>query len=270
MPQFDVQVAAAKIGKYATSESGDSLEMIERPRGGLSLVLVDGQRSGKAAKSISNIVARKAIALLAEGVRDGAVARAAHDYLRAIRRGKVSATLNIVSVDLETESVVISRNSHCPTLIVDGQDLRRLDEPSEPVGIRWWTKPVITELPISSNVYIVVFTDGLLHAGRRTGKRIEVATLVQELASEVERRAGECFPAQRLADALLGRAIEAEQGRPRDDISVLVVAILPAAQPTVPYQEKVRRMSVRFPNLVQAAAQTEARTRKGVDDGPGG
>ena len=97
MPQLDVQVAVAKIGKYATSESGDSLEMIERPRGGLSLVLVDGQRSGKAAKSISNIVARKAIALLAEGVRDGAVARAAHDYLRAIRGGKVSATLNIVS-----------------------------------------------------------------------------------------------------------------------------------------------------------------------------
>ena len=117
MPLLNVLVAAAKIAKYATSESGDTLELIERPRGGLSLVLADGQRSGKAAKSISNIVARKAIALLAEGVRDGAVARAAHDYLSTMRGGKVSATLNIVSVDLATETIVISRNSHCPTVV---------------------------------------------------------------------------------------------------------------------------------------------------------
>ena len=34
-----------KIGKWATSESGDTLEMIERPHGGISFVLVDGQRS---------------------------------------------------------------------------------------------------------------------------------------------------------------------------------------------------------------------------------
>lgn len=251
MPQLDVQVAAAKVGKYATSESGDSLEMIERPRGGLSLVLVDGQRSGKAAKSISNIVARKAIALLAEGVRDGAVARAAHDYLRAIRGGKVSATLNIVSIDLETESIVVSRNSHCPTVVVDGQELRLLDEPSEPVGIRWWTKPVITELPISSGVYIVVFTDGLLHAGRASGARIDVAALVQELTSEVEAHVTEGVPARWLADALLARAMEAERGRPGDDISVLVVAILPMEQPAVPHEHKIRRMSVRYPILIK-------------------
>jgi serine phosphatase RsbU (regulator of sigma subunit) len=257
MLQLDVQVAVAKIGKYATSESGDSLEMIERPRGGLSLVLVDGQRSGKAAKSISNIVARKAIALLAEGVRDGAVARAAHDYLRAIRRGKVSATLNIVSIDLETESVVISRNSHCPTLVISGQELRLLDEPSEPVGIRWWTKPVITELPISPNVYVVVFTDGLVHAGRRAGARIEVAALVQELAAEVETQALEVVPAQWLADALLERAIEAEQGRPGDDISVLVVAFLPSTEAKTPHEHKIRRMSVRYPIQVKGTvAQT--------------
>jgi serine phosphatase RsbU (regulator of sigma subunit) len=258
MPQLDVQVAVAKIAKYATSESGDSLEVIERPRGGLSLVLVDGQRSGKAAKSISNIVARKAIALIAEGVRDGAVARAAHDYLRAIRGGKVSATLNIVSVDLETESVVISRNSHCPTLIVDGGELRRLDEPSEAVGIRWWTKPVITELPISSNVYIVVYTDGLLHAGRGSGGRIDVAALVQELASQAEARESGRGPAQWLADALLERAIEAERGRPGDDISVLVVAILPAAEPAAPHENKIRRLSVRFPIRVKAVGRREA------------
>jgi hypothetical protein len=93
-----LEVAIAKIRKYATPESGDTIEMIERSGGGLSFVVVDGQRSGKSAKAFSNVVARKAVALFAEGVRDGAVARAASDYLFMQRSGKVSATLNIVSV----------------------------------------------------------------------------------------------------------------------------------------------------------------------------
>ena len=57
---MQIQVAVAKVPQYAVSESGDTLEMIERPQGGLSLVLADGQRSGHAAKSISTLVTSKA------------------------------------------------------------------------------------------------------------------------------------------------------------------------------------------------------------------
>ncbi len=78
---LEVQLAVAKIGKYASSESGDTVEIIERPNGGISVVVADGQRSGRSAKVISNLVVQKAISLLAEGGSDGAVARATHDYL---------------------------------------------------------------------------------------------------------------------------------------------------------------------------------------------
>ncbi len=40
-----ISVAVSKVGKWAVGESGDLLEMVERPRGGLSLVLADGQSS---------------------------------------------------------------------------------------------------------------------------------------------------------------------------------------------------------------------------------
>lgn len=243
MPELDIQVAVAKIGKYATSESGDTLEMIERPQGGLSLVLADGQRSGRAAKRISNIVVRKAISLLADGVRDGAVARAAHDYLRTMRAGQVSATLNIVSIDLETETLVISRNSHCPSVVSTREQVILLDEPSEAVGIRSWTKPVITELPLEPDTYVLIYTDGLLHAGRRYGHSLEPVPMFQELLSEIARRAPACMPAQVLADTILGRAVDADQGRPGDDISVVVVAVLASTAGS----DDVRRMTVRLP-----------------------
>jgi serine phosphatase RsbU (regulator of sigma subunit) len=251
MPQLDVQVAVAKVAKYATNESGDTLEMIERPQGGLSVVLADGQRSGKAAKSISNIVVRKAISLLAEGVRDGAVARATHDYLRTIRRGKVSATLNIVSVDLETETIVISRNSHCPTVVFQGGEMMLLDEPSEALGIHSWTKPVIAELPIVPNMYIIVFTDGVLYAGCRHGQCVNVVEWLGESRPGRSLMAQEQVEAQFVADAILAKAVDCDQGRPRDDISVMVVAVRPLASD----QDEVRRMSARFPIRLKGVIQ---------------
>jgi hypothetical protein len=105
-----VQIAVAKINKYASSESGDTLEVVERPNGGLSVVLADGQTSGRGAKTISQMVVRKVIGLLAEGVRDGAAARAASDALFTERQGKVISTLNIASVDLHSRPSCSSNN----------------------------------------------------------------------------------------------------------------------------------------------------------------
>jgi serine phosphatase RsbU (regulator of sigma subunit) len=234
--ELELQVGVAKVGKYATGESGDTLEMIERPHGGLSLVLVDGQRSGRAAKLISSLVARKAISLLAEGVRDGAAARAAHDYLRAHRRGQVSAELHIVSLDLVTRTVVISRNSHCPVLLAHNDSLLTLDEPSQAIGVHSGTKPVITEIPVAGNTWVVAFTDGVLHAGRRFGTSFDVARLVAPFVT------GNTGDAPALANAILDHAIGLDQGRPQDDMSVLALALVPGTQ-----IDQTRRLTVHFP-----------------------
>jgi len=240
----EVQVAVAKVAKYATSESGDTVEMIERPHGGLSFVVVDGQRSGRSAKAISNLVARKAISLLAEGVRDGAAARAAHDYLYTYRGGKVQATLNIVSIDMVSRTIVLSRNSHCPTLIVTGEGLRILDEPSRPVGVHRGTKPLVTELPLVSPTTVVLFTDGLLDAGVRRGRSLDVPAAVQALCTD------QGCPAQSIADQLLAQALQLDQGRAGDDISILALTVRTRSRDEEPdqfFEADVRRMSLTFP-----------------------
>ena len=217
---MEIEVAVAKIGKWATSESGDTLEMIERPRGGFSFVLVDGQRSGRAAKAISNLVARKALSELAEGVRDGAAARAAHDYLYTFKGGKVSATLNILSIDLSSNTLVLSRNNRCPIIVISPDDgFRLLDESSDPVGVRRNVKPQITELPLTVGTLVTVYTDGLESAGVRSSGTFDVPAAVRELMD------GKNPGAQQLADSLLERALALDDGRPHDDISVLVLHI---------------------------------------------
>jgi len=234
--ELELQVGVAKVNKYAVSESGDTLELTERPQGGLSLVLADGQRSGRAAKIISALVARKAIALLAEGVRDGAAARATHDYLRTHRQGQVSAELSIISLDLATRTIVISRNGHCPVFIVSPEGLHVWNEPSEPVGIHAGIKPVIMELPMAANTWVVAFTDGVFEAGQRFTGPFDIKTWITAYLSQGSQSAAA------LADALLARAVELDQNRPQDDMSVLVVSLL-----ALQSSDNARRLTVRFP-----------------------
>lgn len=232
---MEVQIAVAKINKYASSESGDTVEVVERPNGGLSVVIADGQSSGKGAKQISNQVVRKVIALLSEGVRDGAAARAASDLLYTERKGKVSATLNIASIDTMTNTLVITRNNPSPVLVACAGDISYLDEESTPIGLSRDTRPLINELPLEHGVTVVIYTDGIVHAGSRTGESLDVITCLQSMLDEEN-----SYPVE-IADMILNMAIQLDHGRPTDDISVAVIQI------NSNDGDSVRRMNVRLP-----------------------
>jgi serine phosphatase RsbU (regulator of sigma subunit) len=231
---MEIQIGVAKINKYASSESGDTLEVVERPGGGLSVVLADGQRSGKSAKLISNMVVRKVISLLAEGVRDGAAARAASDYLYTHRNGQVQSTLNILSIELESRALLITRNNPLPVLVHQGGAVRSLDERSDAVGLRRETRPVLTQFELQAGLVVATYTDGLPFAGERKGTPMSVPAAFEHLVSAGSRP-------QEIADGLMAQALTLEGNRPGDDISIVVIGVLPKAD------DPVRRMWVRLP-----------------------
>lgn len=232
---MEAQIAVAKVNKYAVSESGDTLEVIERPNGGVSVVLADGQSSGRGAKAISQLVVRKVIGLLAEGVRDGAAARAASDALFTDKQGRVISTLNIASLDLSSETIVLTRNNPAPVYICRGEQIDCLEEESLPLGTSRNVRPLITELAIEPGLVIVIFTDGLVHAGKRRGLPMDVGATISAMLEDQDPSP------QELADSLLAEAVSLDDNRPADDISVLVLKVTPLAG------DNVRRMSVRLP-----------------------
>jgi serine phosphatase RsbU (regulator of sigma subunit) len=232
---MEVQIAVAKINKYAVSESGDTLEVVERPNGGLSVVLADGQSSGRGAKAISLMVVRKVIGLLAEGVRDGAAARAASDALFTDKQGKVISTLNIASVDLRSGTLVLTRNNPAPMFICRGEQIDILDEDSMPLGTSRNIRPLITEIAIEPGLIVVIYTDGLVHAGKRRGIPMDVGATIRSVLEDQDPTP------QSLADSLLAQAVSLDDNRPADDISVLVLKV------TARMGDNVRRMAVRLP-----------------------
>ncbi len=215
---MEIQIAVAKVNKYAVSESGDTLEVVERPTGGVSVVLADGQTSGRGAKAVSQLVVRKVIGLLAEGVRDGAAARAASDALFADKAGKVTCTLNINPV---------------PVFICRGEEIDSHSEDSISLGTSRNLRPVITEIGLEVGLTIVIFTDGISHAGERRGQPMNVGETIRSIIEDPT--------PQQLADALLAHAISLDDNRPADDISVLVLKV------SARTGDNIRRMSVRLP-----------------------
>ena len=83
----------------------------------------------------------------------------------------------------------------------------------------------------------MVFTDGLRHAGDWGGQSgFDPCASFTELIT-----AGVTSP-RVIADLLLAGALAKDNGRPKDDISVLVTAVLPPETET-----KIRRMDVHLP-----------------------
>ncbi len=230
---LDLQFGAAKVNKYASRESGDTVELVERPTspGGFSLILADGQGSGRNAKTLSNLVTGKCAALLKEGVRDGVVARAANDYLFAYRHGQVSATLNIITADFTTRSLVITRNNPEPTFLIELKpsqaqenpereiEITPLSEISHPIGIYPRTRPVIKEYELKPGLVIVAFSDGISKAGEGYQEKIDLARELEKIICATRGN----LAAQKIASKLLELAIGKDRGRPQDDMSVIVV-----------------------------------------------
>jgi serine phosphatase RsbU (regulator of sigma subunit) len=233
---MEIQIAIAKTNMMGSDISGDTLEVVERPMGGYSVVLCDGQTTGTAAKSLSSLVVRKVIALIAEGVRDSAAARAASDHVFSLYSGKNSAYLDILSADLQSNTLVICRNNPTALYITRENHLTEaMSGSSESVGYRYGISPIVAEIPIETGLTVVMSTDGFLEAGEKFEQPIDIPVLMSSLLDYQQPTA------QEIADALLKHAINADHDQPQDDMSVVVLRVLPEAT------DNIRRLTVNLP-----------------------
>jgi serine phosphatase RsbU (regulator of sigma subunit) len=215
---WQLSVGISKLNRYASRDSGDTAEVVERPGGGLSVVVADAQGSGPAAKGLSSLVTARAVALLKEGVRDEAVHEAVHDHIYHYKGGRVSCTLTTITADTVKRVYTVTRNSPVPAyLLLDGDPLP-VDAASASLGIVQGLSPVCNAISLEPGVLVVVVSDGIATAGSRTERPLDLGSALAELARDTH-------APQRLADALLSRASELDRGRPVDDMTVAVVGV---------------------------------------------
>lgn len=232
---MELRIAVSKTNKYAVSESGDSVEITERPQGGMSVIMADAQGSGKSARINSRLVVSRAAALIADGARDGAVARAVHDVMFALRDGRVSSTLTIVSADLVTGSVVVCQNGGPPVFVYNEGVAMVFAASAPPIGVHRNMKPSVCEFPMQPGLAILAMTDGIYAAGKNRGKPITDEDFTGFLTTLGDNPAF-------LADHVLQHCVARDDGRPADDMSVMALYIGQTEEPI-----RVRKISVLLP-----------------------
>jgi len=165
------------------------------------------------------MVAMKAVSLLSDGSRDGAVARAVQDMLYTAREGRVTATLVLLSADLHTGTLVIARNTPMPVIVRQASRVFRVDGASEVIGTYRTTRPTITELPLVPETILLTYSDGVAHGGRRYGKTINWEDWDKRLATVSLNDLGD------FVDQLLDEVLTLDKGRPSDDVSVMALGV---------------------------------------------
>lgn len=230
---MQVLISINKVAKFGRSDGGDTIEVSERPQGGISIILADGQGSGSGAKRISSMIVNKAVSLIGDGARDGAVARTCHDYLYTLRHGKVSADLNIISIDLNSKTLVVSRNSQTPVLVYhQAEGLQQLNAQAPSIGVSPLIRPDVNQFPLTQGLCVALFSDGFLNAG---GNSEQVLSKVR-WGLEQER------PLAEIGDQVFLEVLELASFRPRDDMSFALLALKEEQ-----YPHRVKRYNLSFP-----------------------
>jgi serine phosphatase RsbU (regulator of sigma subunit) len=229
---MELRIAVAKVDKYQSTQSGDTVEIIERPNGGISAVLADGRINGISDKGISTMVSHHVIGNISEGVRDGAAIRATSSRIYAEHNGSVQSNLHVLSADLLSNTILISRNSPVPVFIISEGQVDCLSAESEPIGTRADISPTIVELPIRPGLTVIAFSDGVYNAGQATNQNLDFCTTIEALIEEQEPTA------QEISDIILSQSMRLDDDRPKDDMSVVVMTVSPYSM------DHIRRMNV--------------------------
>ncbi len=244
---MEIRIGIARIPKYGAETSGDNCGIAERPRGGVSVVLAEGQGSGQAARQISRLAVNKATELITDGAADSAIAKTVHEQLYDMVERRVSSTLTILSADLETETVAISRNAHCPVIVWTEDYETVYDDEASPIGINRHLKSQFYELPFSPGMLLVTYTDGIPAAGhKRGGSPLDFERILAIV------RENPASDADYIARSIVEYALDLDDETAADDMTVVVLGI--AAE--TPPGPGIKTLSATYPCGETAAAET--------------
>ncbi|MFZ3070723.1 MAG: SpoIIE family protein phosphatase [Anaerolineaceae bacterium] len=231
---MEIHVAIAKVDRYSSPEQGDQVEMIERPNGGVSIILAEGKLGGHRSKVITRKAVYHLLSLIFDGIHDGAASRAVLTALKNEYRGEAQFSLSLLSCDLETGTIILTKNNSIPVILVRSDQSNYLSCEGDQNEIDL-LKPSVYQFQIENDFIVIMFSDGIASAGEQYDQLVEWCTFVEALMEEQQPTV------QDLADFLLNQAIGRDLGQPHDDMTVVVVQV----NPTV--SKGVRRISVVLP-----------------------
>jgi serine phosphatase RsbU (regulator of sigma subunit) len=212
-------VGVAAVPRYPMHECGDVVRVVDRPDGGISAIIADGQGHGRSARAIAAMAVGRIAALVAEGAREDAALVAANDLLLAHRGGQVSCEASIIAVDPSDGMIRVTRFARAQSTFVGDSGSALVGVEAPPLGLYRGAVPAVDTVEASASLACLVASDGVRSAGTQSGTTLNI---VVELERAVAGGGAE------VARVILEAAIRADGGRPKDDMSVACITFAPA------------------------------------------
>ena len=216
LPLYSASVGMASMcaGGDAQGVCGDACCAKRCEGGRLLMMLCDGMGHGEAAHRQSEKTLELLLLLLEAGYTRRQAITAVNGIMLGAEAEERFSTVDLADVDLWTGEVYGEKLGACPTWVVRGSHMKKIEASSLPLGILREVAPTAAQYRLHSGDILVLMSDGVADVfadDQQMKKALEDSLYIQP---------------QRMADALLRNALVAGGGSPRDDMTVMVLLLM--------------------------------------------
>lgn len=215
--KFTAQIGIAKSTKAGSLVSGDSNLHIKLNDGKYLLAISDGMGSGPEAMKSSKIAIKMLERLLTAGFDKDVSLKLINSTLVANTKEDMYATLDIEILDLFNGNMEFIKNSACPTYVKRNGEVQLLKSVALPTGILNNVDLVVYDYDLQDGDILVMCSDGIIDSNKEyLNKQVWLKYLLEDIEST---------DAQKIADIIIGEAIDNDFGVQKDDMTVIVAKI---------------------------------------------
>ncbi len=229
VPPFEVLTGSAAVCARETENgehpvSGDAMIRESFPGGLMMIGLSDGMGHGEQARLESQKTLELLALCMAAGYTKEQAITAVNGMMLSATGGDRFATVDICLVDLWTGETQMEKLGACTSYLLRGEHVKAIAGATLPLGVLEQVMPIHQRARLGEGDLLVLLSDGVQDA-YPDAAALERA-IVRNAYSDP----------QRMADALLRSALLAAGGAPKDDMTVLVAAVLGAKGTPGPVQ----------------------------------
>lgn len=181
------------------------------------LAVSDGMGSGEKANKASCTVIDMLKRLLTNGFEKDISIGLINSTINLNSNDETYATIDISVIDLTTGNAEFVKNGACPTFIKSKNNVDVVKAMSFPAGMLDKIDLVVYDKDLKENDIIVMCTDGILEANEDLdNKEIWVKDLIEKIETD---------DVQKIANIILGEAIDQNLGIAKDDMTVIVAKV---------------------------------------------
>lgn len=198
--------------------SGDSVLNIRLKDGKYLIALSDGMGSGQKANNSSD----QTLKMLEKLLLSGFDRKTSIDLITSSlisKNDEMFSTLDMAIVDLYNGKIEFIKSAACPTYIRNNKKVQMIKSQSLPLGIvKSNTNLEVFDKDITHGDIILMCTDGILESNvEYKNKELWIKYLFEDIESTNTKK---------IADLVIGEAIDNNYGKAKDDMSVMVCKFL--------------------------------------------